>query len=129
MNGMKRRMTAGLLGLVAMAGVGAAGTADAAEKTEDSNWRFHIVLTQIDNPCTPEFDDITLDADGHSVVKFWLANDGASRYQGSSRLQLSGTAADGTGYGGYTHYVGKTLFENGVFDQNIDEHLIGRAHV
>lgn len=122
MNGMKQRIAAGVLGLVTAAGIGTAGTASAADKIWDENVRIHTVLTQIDNPCTPEFDDITLDADWHSVVKYWLDNDGAWRYRGSTRAQLAGTAADGTSYVANLHYVGSSQTEDGVIEQNIDEH-------
>ena len=123
----QRRVAAGLLLLGALAG--GAGTAGAAEKTEDYNLRYQTVLTGIDSPCTPEFDDITLVADWHTVAKYWVSDDGSWRYQGSNRSHLDGSAADGSRYGGTNQFRAQTRVADGVVETISDEKhmLVGRG--
>ncbi len=56
---------------------------------------FEFVMPGVDNPCTPQFDDITLTANGHASTKEWLNDDG-SRGQTHLRIRLAGQAANGT---------------------------------
>ncbi|MFP5318625.1 MAG: hypothetical protein ACLGI2_10065 [Acidimicrobiia bacterium] len=112
MKSLSKRIAGGLVALVAAGGL--AGPAHAAEKVEEYNVRFETVLTSIDNPCTPAFDDITLSASGHAVAKRWIHEDGSWRYQGNVRLDLSGRAADGTEYGGSSQFRAQTRVEDGV---------------
>src|SRR5687768_13726385 len=110
MSGIKRRMAAGLLALGTVTSIG--GTAGAAEKVDDYNWRYENTIVQVDNACTPEFDDITLAAEWHTQDKLWRNNDGSWWYQGSSRGHVSGTAADGTRYGGAVQFQAQTRVED-----------------
>jgi hypothetical protein len=114
MAGWQRRMAAGLLALGTFAGIG--GTAGASEKTDDWNYRYEYTLTQIDNPCTPQSDDITLRAEFHTVGKTWRYDDGSYWYHGSNRGHLSGSAADGTGYVGGVQFRAQTRVDDGVVD-------------
>jgi hypothetical protein len=118
MSGIKRRMAAGLLALGTFASIG--GTASAAEKVDDYNWRYENTIVQVENPCTPEIDDITLVAQWHTQGKLWQNNDGSWWYQGSSRAGVSGTAADGTRYGGSVHFQAQTRVEDGVISTVTD---------
>lgn len=123
MNRVRRRVATGLVALATATGM--AGTAGAAEKVVDYNVHYELVLTAIDNPCTPGFDDITLDGDWHSIGKRWNDDDGTSRYVGSVRSRLSGSAADGTGYGGFNHFEGQSRVEDGVLVYSASEnHLL-----
>ncbi len=123
MAGWQRRMAAGLLALGTFASIG--GTAGASEKEYDYNHRYEYTLGQVDNPCTPEFDDITLAAEFHTVGKFWLNDDGSYWYKGSNRGHLSGSAADGTGYVGGVQFRFQTRVDDGVADILTDaKHLL-----
>lgn len=106
-----RSATAGIaLGIVALA----ASPAQAAEKVEDSRIAFEVVVPGVDNPCTPEFDDITVTAYGHGWTKIWTAEDGSSRSRIHLGMHLAGEAADGTGYVGSERFDSETRIEDGV---------------
>ena len=123
MTGIKRRMAAGLLALGTFASIG--GTASAAEKTADYNWRYEGTIMQVDNPCTAEFDDITLDARWHGVGKTWENDDGSWWYQGSNRAHVSGSSLDGTRYGGGVQFQAQTRIVDGVVSMVSDaKHLL-----
>jgi hypothetical protein len=126
MSGIKRRMAAGLLALGTATSIGGtAGAAGAAEKIDDYKWRYENTLEQIDNPCTPKLDDITLAAEWHTQGKLWENNDGSRWYQGSNRGHLSGTSADGTGYVGAVQFQAQTRVEDGVISTVTDsKHLL-----
>ena len=121
LNKLQRRVAAGLLAIGTVAGV--AGTAQAAEKTADYNERFEIVMPGVDNPCTPEFDNILLTGSMHAVGKTWgdMASD-SWRSQSSTNTRLSGTAADGTRYGGGGSFHAQTRLEDGVVSISADTH-------
>jgi hypothetical protein len=103
-------MAAGALLLGALV---AGGTpAQAAEKVEDNRMSFEFVMPGVDNPCTPQFDDITLTANGHASTKTWLNDDG-SRMQNRLHIRWAGQAADGTGYVGRDSFDAHTEIEDG----------------
>ncbi|MGH9226006.1 MAG: hypothetical protein ACRD2W_19965 [Acidimicrobiales bacterium] len=112
MNAISRRMAAGLLALGVAAGC--SGTAHAAEKTEDLRYRFDTVVTGVDNPCPPEFDDITLNAWWLGVSKRWDTGDGEWRLNFHVTTHLSGTAADGTRYSGSNQFAAHDRVDDGV---------------
>ena len=112
MTGIQRRIAAGLLALGTFASIG--GTASASEKVSDYNERYENTIVMVDNPCTPEFDNITLDAQWHLVGKTWVNDDGSWWYQGSNRGHVSGSAADGTEYGGSVHFQAQTRVVDGI---------------
>jgi hypothetical protein len=103
-------MAAGVFVLGALV---ASGTpAHAAEKVEDNRVSFEFVMPGVDNPCTPQFDDITLTANGHASTKTWLYDDG-SRTQTRLHIRWAGHAADGTGYVGRDSFDAQTQVEDG----------------
>ena len=64
-------------------------------------------MTGVDNPCTPDFDDITLNGSEHFIFKSWIDDSGESRYLSYGEISWSGRAADGT------RYVGRDKFHSG----------------
>ncbi|MGH9278198.1 MAG: hypothetical protein ACRD12_08830, partial [Acidimicrobiales bacterium] len=107
-----RRIAGAVLVVGALALTG--GTAQAAEKVDDTQTTFEFVTPGVDNPCTPEFDDITLTGTGHYAFKMWVAEDGSIRYQTHLNIHLAGDAADGTGYVGGDRFGAQTRIEDGV---------------
>ena len=93
---------------------GLAAPAQAADKADDSRITFPISALAIDNPCTPEFDDITVSGTGHAFTKMWVAEDGTSRARTHLGIHVSGQAADGTGYAGADHFDAHTRIQDGV---------------
>ncbi len=79
---------------------------------EDSRVSFEFVMPGVDNPCTPQFDDITLTANSHAFTKEWLNDDG-SRGQTHLRIRLAGQAADGTSYLGGDSFNAHTRIDDG----------------
>jgi hypothetical protein len=112
MNGLQRRMAGALLVVGGLAGL--AGPAQAAGKVDDSRITFPVFAAGIDNPCTPEYDDITVSGTGRAFSKVWVAEDGSSRARTHLGIHLSGEAADGTGYVGADHFDAHTRIEDGV---------------
>ncbi len=112
MNGLQRRMAAAVLVVGGLAGL--AAPAHAADKVDDSRITFPVVVAGLDNPCTPEYDDIALSGTGHAFTKMWVAEDGSSRGRTHLGIHVSGQAADGTGYVGTDSFDAQTRIEDGV---------------
>jgi hypothetical protein len=112
MKAMQRRMAGGavIIGVL----LGASFPAQASEKVEDEKARFETVFTGVDNPCTPEADDITLTVTGHAMTKSWVNDDGSSRRHTLLQIHASGAAADGTGYVGNDQFRAHTIISDGV---------------
>jgi hypothetical protein len=119
MSKLQRRVAAGLLAIGTMAGV--AGTAHAAEKTIDHNERYQFVVTGVDNPCTPQFDDITLDTALHAISKVWGDfEDDSWRSQSHLNVHQAGSAADGTQYLGGGSFQAQARLQDGVVSISAD---------
>ncbi|HEX6597269.1 MAG TPA: hypothetical protein VF045_10055 [Acidimicrobiales bacterium] len=98
MNRLQRRMA--VAGLVFGIAAGSAGPAMAAEKAYDEFYSYEYTMSGVDNPCTPEFDNITVTVGTRAHVQVWTEDGEFSRAQSSWRTQLEGRAADGTRYVG-----------------------------
>lgn len=119
MSKLQRRVAAGLLAIGTVAGV--AGTAQAAEKTIDHNEHYQYVVTGVDNPCTPQFDNITLDTSLHAISKMWGSfEDGSWHSQSHVNVRQAGSAADGTRYSGGGSFQAHTVLEDGVVSSSAD---------
>jgi hypothetical protein len=112
MNGLQRRMAAAVLVVGGLTGL--AAPAQAADKVDDSRITFPINMTGVDNPCTAEYDDITLSGTGHAFTKMWVAEDGSSRARTHLGIHASGEAAHGTAYVGADSFDAQTRIEDGV---------------
>jgi hypothetical protein len=111
MKRLQRRMATSVLVLGGLVGI--AAPAQAADKVEDNRLSLEFVMPGVDNPCTPEFDDITLAANGDISTKVWVDADGSSRSVTRLRIHLAGEAADGTGYVGANQFRAETRIEDG----------------
>ena len=111
MKRLQRRLATSILVLGGL--VGTAAPAQAADKVEDDRLSFEFVMPGVDNPCTPQFEDITLTASGDTSTKVWVDDDGSSRRLIHVRIHLAGEAADGTGYVGANQFKAETRIEDG----------------
>lgn len=123
MRKIQRRMAAGLLAFGVLAGLPAA--AQASEKVDDFDMRFEFTVNGVNNPCTPQLDDITLDGSGRVMGKMWRDDDGSMRALSTMRVRLDGDAADGTGYVGHSEFKAHTEIEGDVAHISTDaKHLL-----
>lgn len=70
----------------------------AAEKTSDVTLRLPVQLTDVDNPCTPDADHITMSGVLHMNAKTFRSASGQTRMLGRYTAHANGAAADGTRY-------------------------------
>ncbi|MGH9278915.1 MAG: hypothetical protein ACRD12_12530 [Acidimicrobiales bacterium] len=117
MPNIQRRIAAGAVLLGAF--IGFAAPAQAAEKEIDVRESAHFVTT-MDNPCTPDFDEIAMTADVTYTYKLWVAEDGSVRYREQSVVKLAGLAADGTRYVGSSPYQAMSRVEDGLVHATFD---------
>ena len=103
MHNIRRNLA--VAGLVVGCAAMSAVPAQAAEKVYEEHYTTSFVFEHMDNPCTPEFDDITLTIEGRGSAKTWEDGSGDSRSEGRYRAQLTGVAADGTRYVGSEHSI------------------------
>lgn len=99
------RTRTGLVAAVAACGALAAPAALASEKVVDE--RFSTSFdTALDNPCTPQFDDIAGVITFDSHTQLWLEPDGSFRVSSRGTGTFEGQDADGA------RYVGRDSFRS-----------------
>ena len=95
----------GLVAAMVACGALAAPAALAAEKVVDE--RFSTSFdTVLDNPCTPQFDDISGVITFENHTQLWIEADGSARVSTRGTSAFEGHDADGT------HYVGRDSFRS-----------------
>lgn len=76
--------------IVAMAGC--------AEPSFNYNYREAASVYELDNPCTPEFDDISLTGEAHYMGRLTVDENGVSHQKIHYNAHLTGEGIDGTPY-------------------------------
>lgn len=118
MNRLQRRMA--VAGLVFGIAAGGAGPALAADKLYDEHYTYEYTWTGVDNPCTPEFDDIALRYSVRAHVQVWGDDGEFSHARSHWRTQYEGAAADGTRYVGSDSTVSQSQVEGDTVELTAD---------